>query len=121
MNNEKFIPENDVQEMYELQGRVYAAEVYIRNVTFPERDVLLSMLGAEPDKVTILKQKLEEKEKELDEALARIVELEADFDEGILVEPDLEDLLNEEMDLEGFFDPDPEPDCDSEEAVSDEE
>lgn len=71
-----YIPENDVQQMYELQGRVYAAEVYIRNVTFPERDVLLAMLGAEPDEVTRLKQRLEEKEKELENAYETIKDME---------------------------------------------
>lgn len=71
-----YIPENDVQQMYELQGRVYAAEVYIRNVTFPERDVLLAMLGAEPDEVTRLKQRLEEKEKELENAYEAIKDME---------------------------------------------
>lgn len=81
-----FIPENDVQEMYELQGRVYAAEVYIRSVTFPNRDVLLAMLGAEPDEVTLLKQKLEEKEKELENAYEAIKDME-DFN-GILDDDD---------------------------------
>ena len=71
-----YIPENDVQQMYELQGRVYAAEVYIRSVTFPERDVLLAMLGAEPDEVTRLKQRLEEKEKELENAYEAIKDME---------------------------------------------
>ncbi|MBR4934479.1 MAG: hypothetical protein IKZ01_01260 [Anaerotignum sp.] len=72
----KFLPENDVQQMFELQGRVYAAEVYIRSVTFPERDVLLAMLGAEPDEVTRLKQRLEEKEKELENAYEAIKDME---------------------------------------------
>lgn len=71
-----YIPENDVQHMFELQGRVYAAEVYIRSVTFPERDVLLAMLGAEPDEVTRLKQRLEEKEKELENAYEAIKDME---------------------------------------------
>ena len=71
-----YIPENDVQQMYELQGRVYAACVYIRSVTFPERDVLLAMLGAEPDEVTRLKQRLEEKEKELENAYEAIKDME---------------------------------------------
>lgn len=75
-----YVPENDVQEMYELQGRVYAAEVYIRSVTFPDRDVLLAMLGAEPDEVTRLKQKLEETEKALDKAYETIKDME-DFND----------------------------------------
>ena len=87
-----YIPENDVQQMFEMQGRVYAAEVYIRSVTFPDRDVLLAMLGAEPDEVTRLKQKLEETEKELEEARNKIDELES-FDEGILVDANVFDCL----------------------------
>lgn len=87
-----FIPENDVQQMFELQGRVYAAEVYIRNTTFPDKDVLLAMLGAEPDKVTALKEKLAETEKELEEARNKIAELE-DYEDGILVDEDVFDML----------------------------
>ena len=85
-----FIPENDVQEMYELQGRVYAAEVYIRSVTFPDRDVLLDMLGAEPDKVTALKRELEESSAALEQAYEKIAELEAEleYEDGILIDDD---------------------------------
>lgn len=49
MDEKKASPENDMQKLWELQGRVYAACEYIKSVTFPERDVMLSMLGAEPD------------------------------------------------------------------------
>ena len=92
----KFLPENDVQQMFELQGRVYAAEVYIRSVTFPERDILLAMLGAEPDKVTALKEQLKKTQDALEVAEKRIHELE-DYDEGILVDDDVFDFM-EEMD-----------------------
>lgn len=75
-NSTNYVPENDVQAMFELQGRVYAAEVYIRNTAFPDKDVLLAMLGAEPDEVTRLKQRLEEKEKELENAYEAIKDME---------------------------------------------
>lgn len=46
---ENLTPENDMQELWELSGRVRAALVYIRSAAFPERDVLIAMLGGEGD------------------------------------------------------------------------
>lgn len=121
----KFLPENDVQQRLELQGRVYAAEVYIRSVTFPEKDVLLAMLGAEPDKVTALKEQLKKTQDALEVAEKRIHELE-DYDEGILVDDDPLGLYCEDYEeADDFLFGDDDLIADSEreceEAVQDEE
>lgn len=48
MENEKrLIPENDMQELWELHGRVYSALEYIKYETFPDRKVLTAMLGGD--------------------------------------------------------------------------
>lgn len=47
-NKNKLIPENDMQELWELQGRVYAAMEYIKSQAFPDRGVLVAMLGGDP-------------------------------------------------------------------------
>lgn len=43
----KLIPENDMQELWELQGRVYSALEYIKYETFLDRKVLTAMLGGD--------------------------------------------------------------------------
>lgn len=48
-NTEKLLSENKMQELCELQGRTYAAIEYIRSVNFPEREILLAMLGAKEE------------------------------------------------------------------------
>lgn len=48
MGEKNLIPENDMQELWELQGRVYAAMEYIKSQTFPDRGVLVAMLGGDP-------------------------------------------------------------------------
>jgi len=39
------IPETDTQELWELNGRIEALKVYIRHNTYPNKDVMLEMLG----------------------------------------------------------------------------
>ena len=48
MEEKKLIPENDQQELWELQGRVYAAMEHIKAQTYPNRQVLIAMLGGDP-------------------------------------------------------------------------
>lgn len=48
MDEKKLTPENDLQELWELQGRVYAAMEYIKAQTYPSRQVLIAMLGGDP-------------------------------------------------------------------------
>lgn len=43
----KLIPENDMQELWELHGRVYAALEYIKGEQFLSRDILTAMLGGD--------------------------------------------------------------------------
>lgn len=49
MDEKKLTPENDMQELWELHGRVYAAMEYIKAQTFPDRKVLVAMLGGDPN------------------------------------------------------------------------
>lgn len=48
MDEKKLTPENDMQELWELQGRVYAAMEYIKAQAYPNRQVLIAMLGGDP-------------------------------------------------------------------------
>lgn len=41
----KLIPENDMQELWELAGRVEAAVEYIKHANIKEKQLLLAMLG----------------------------------------------------------------------------
>lgn len=39
------IPKTDIQEFWELHGRVEALKVYINHTAYPDKDVMLEMLG----------------------------------------------------------------------------
>ena len=39
------IPETDTQELWELNGRIEALKVYIKHESYPEKEVMLEMLG----------------------------------------------------------------------------
>lgn len=43
----RLLPENDMQELWELNGRVYAALEYIKYEPLPDRKVLTAMLGGD--------------------------------------------------------------------------
>lgn len=79
MKEKKLLPENDMQELWELHGRVYATCEYVKSVTYPEKDIILSMLGAAPDEVTALAQTIDGLEEELarkDEIISRMTQTE---------------------------------------------
>lgn len=48
MDENRLTPENDMQELWELHGRVYAAMEYIKAQTYPDRKVMVAMLGGDP-------------------------------------------------------------------------
>lgn len=48
---EKLVSENDVQELWERTGRMYAAMDYIRNEKFPDAKIIYVMLGGDPSDV----------------------------------------------------------------------
>lgn len=52
MDEKKLMPENDMQELWELQGRVYAALEYIKAQAYPNRKVLVAMLGGDPEVIS---------------------------------------------------------------------
>lgn len=47
MDEKKLIPENDIQELWERTGRMYAAMDYIRNEKFPDAKIIYVMLGGD--------------------------------------------------------------------------
>lgn len=49
MEEKRLLPENDQQELWELHGRVYAALEYLKIQEFPNRKVLVAMLGGDDD------------------------------------------------------------------------
>ena len=51
MEENKLIPENDMQELWERMGRMYAAMSYIETARFPDTDVIYVMLGGDPDEL----------------------------------------------------------------------
>lgn len=44
---ERLIPENDLQELWELNGRKYAVMEYIKNEKFHDVTVIYAMLGGD--------------------------------------------------------------------------
>lgn len=42
------IPENDTQELWEQNGRIAALKVYINHTAYPDKEVMLEMLGEPP-------------------------------------------------------------------------
>lgn len=48
---ERLLPENDMQELWERTGRMYAAMDYIRNEKFPDAKIIYVMLGGDPNDV----------------------------------------------------------------------
>ncbi len=51
MDEKKLISENDVQELWERAGRMYAAMDYIKNDKFPDVKIVYIMLGGDPNDV----------------------------------------------------------------------
>ena len=47
MGEHKLVPENDVQELWERIGRMYAAMAYIENERFPNHETIYVMLGGD--------------------------------------------------------------------------
>lgn len=47
MDNFKLLPENDMQELWELNGRKYAVMEYIKNEKFHDVTVIYAMLGGD--------------------------------------------------------------------------
>ena len=39
------IPETDTQELWEQNGRIEALKVYIKHTAYPDKEVMLQMLG----------------------------------------------------------------------------
>lgn len=56
MDEKKLIPENDLQELLEKSGRMYAAMTYMENEKFPDVKIIYIMLGGDPD-VKLAKEK----------------------------------------------------------------
>lgn len=56
MAENKLIPENDVQELWERIGRMYAAMTYMENDKYPDVKIIYIMLGGSPD-VKLAKEK----------------------------------------------------------------
>lgn len=46
-NTNKLMPENDLQELWELNGRVYAAKEYLKNEGYINKETLYAMLGGD--------------------------------------------------------------------------
>lgn len=44
---ERLIPENDLQELWELNGRKYAVMEYIKNEKYPDTKIIYIMLGGD--------------------------------------------------------------------------
>lgn len=44
---ERLLPENDMQELWELNGRKYAVMEYIKNEKFHDVTVIYAMLGGD--------------------------------------------------------------------------
>lgn len=42
------IPENDTQQLWELNGRVEALKAYVKHNKYPDTEVMLEMLGEPP-------------------------------------------------------------------------
>ena len=49
MDENKLVPENDAQELWERIGRMYAAMAYIETEKFPDHKIIYVMLGGDPD------------------------------------------------------------------------
>ena len=47
MDEKKIIPENDLQELWELNGRKYAVMEYIKIANFHDVEVIYAMLGGD--------------------------------------------------------------------------
>ena len=56
MDEKKLTPENDLQELWERAGRMYAAMTYMENEKFPDVKIIYIMLGGDPD-VKLAKEK----------------------------------------------------------------
>ena len=56
MEENKLIPENDQQELWERAGRMYAAMTYMENEKFPDVKIIYIMLGGDPN-VKLAKEK----------------------------------------------------------------
>lgn len=45
MDENKLTPENDMQELWERMGRMYAAMTYIETEKYPDVKIIYAMLG----------------------------------------------------------------------------
>ena len=49
----ELLPENQMQDLWELNGRVKAAIQYLNGVTYPDRKTLVLMLGGDANGLSV--------------------------------------------------------------------